>query len=318
MTGILINIQSCDDDLVKNTNRGDLLPKLSEYAIFQGNPADLISNDEYKLYELSSQLFTDYAEKQRLIKVPQGSRLSAIDNALLDFPEGTTLVKTFFYYHDKGDLSKGKHLIETRLLIKLNTTWIAGTYVWNDNQTEATLVTSGLNKTINWIDAEGNGNVISYRIPSKTECATCHNSNNSIIPIGPKARALNYKVQRDNSLQNQLAYLSNAGILNPVSHTSFGSLPNYNDSTFSLEERARAYLEMNCAHCHSDNGFASDQRLRLDYGKDLHESNLMSMKDNIIRKMESGEMPKIGTTLIDKEGLELIKNFIDSLKTHRQ
>jgi hypothetical protein len=30
----------------------------------------------------------DYAEKQRLVKLPAGTKLSAVDDKLLDFPDG--------------------------------------------------------------------------------------------------------------------------------------------------------------------------------------------------------------------------------------
>ncbi|HEY0667357.1 MAG TPA: hypothetical protein VGD22_04220, partial [Sphingobacteriaceae bacterium] len=84
-----------------------MLPKLSDYKIFQGSPANLIPANDYKLYELSSQLFTDYAEKQRLIKVPGTAQITATGDGLPHFPDGTIMVKTFYYYLDKRTQNKG-------------------------------------------------------------------------------------------------------------------------------------------------------------------------------------------------------------------
>lgn len=103
-------MQSCKktDGLIPIENTIELLPKLSDYHIFEGKASDLIPTQEFKLYELSTQLFTDYAEKQRLIKVPKGSFISALDDGLPNFPDGSILVKTFFYYRDKTHPASGK------------------------------------------------------------------------------------------------------------------------------------------------------------------------------------------------------------------
>jgi hypothetical protein len=133
-----------------------LLPKLSDYNIFTGDPVALTPGNGFQLYELATGLFTDYAEKQQLIKVPSGQTITAVNDGLPQFPDSTILVKTFYYFNDKRNVSKGKRLIETRLLIKNNGQWMAGTYVWNKEQTEAALVTGGQKTTVSWIDEKAN------------------------------------------------------------------------------------------------------------------------------------------------------------------
>jgi uncharacterized repeat protein (TIGR03806 family) len=312
---LLLTIQSCNKENLNISSDETALThkKLSEYNIYQGNPIDLIPTNEYKLYELSSQLFTDYAEKQRLIKLPLGTTMEVVDNGLLNFPDGTIIVKTFYYFKDKRNTSLGKKLIETRILQKLNNKWIAGTYKWNDSQTDAMLITTGFNQPVNWIDANGNGKVISYQIPSNTECRTCHNSNKVVVPIGPKTKHLNFDVVRNGTPINQLVYLHNEGLLNSVNPNSFLSLPNYNDTSKTFEQRGRAYLDINCSHCHSDKGFASQFRYRMDYETDLNTSKIKEGKAAIKYMLEKGDMPKIGTTIIDKEGVELIKKYLETL-----
>ena len=294
-------------------NNIQLLPELSNYDVFRGIPSKLNPSPGFHLYELSTQLFTDYAEKQRLIKIPAGTKMSAIDNGLLEFPDGTIIAKTFFYYNDKRDTAKGKKLIETRLLIKSGTAWNAGTYLWNDAQTDGKLATSGVNKSISWIDAAGNPNIISYHVPSKNECNTCHQSNNNLIPIGPKARNLNRDVLRSGSSVNQLTYFYNSGLINPINTADFSALPNWQNQSFSVEERARAYLDVNCAHCHNKQGFAADKGLFFGYEIPLEKTGIKQKKEAIINRFEHGSMPKLGITVVDKEALALLKSYINSL-----
>ena len=97
---------------------GMLLPRISDYKIFAGNPVALTPGNGFQLYELATGLFTDHAEKQRLIKVPAGKKIVAVSDGLPQFPDSTILVKTFYYFNDKRDTLKGKRLIETRLLVK--------------------------------------------------------------------------------------------------------------------------------------------------------------------------------------------------------
>jgi uncharacterized repeat protein (TIGR03806 family) len=307
--------QSCKkDELNGIDNDSELLPELSDYSIFQGTPSDLAPSADFKLYEISTALFSDYAEKQRLIKIPVGAKMTAGSDGLPIFPEGTILVKTFYYFKDKRDESKGKIILETRLLIRSNSRWNVGTYLWNKEQTAAHLITSGLNKTVNWITDNGSARVISYHVPSNRECTTCHNASGEIIPIGPKIRNLNFEVVRNGSKVNQLNYWQNEGLLNPINPASYAYLPDSKDLSETVEKRARAYLDVNCAHCHNHNGFAAESNLFLGYELPYDETKIAGKKSNIINILSSGDMPKLGTTLLDEEGLALIKNYIENLK----
>jgi uncharacterized repeat protein (TIGR03806 family) len=306
---------SCNDDgLIGIANSTEVHNKLSEYTIFQGNQSDLSPSEEFQVYELSTELFSDYAEKQRLIKVPDGYTLTSRNDGLPDFPNGTILVKTFYYFNDKRDHTKGKKIIETRLLIKEDSRWNVATYIWNEEQTDAFLITTGLSKTVNWINSEGNGKVVAYHIPSNRECTSCHYTSGSTLPIGPKLRNLNNEVLRNGISINQLTHLYNVGILNPVDYATITALPAWQDAgKYTLAQRARAYLDINCAHCHNPTGMASDRGLNLSYEADTGSTNIPDNKSRIIEKMETLEMPFIGTTMVHAEGLELIKDYMKSL-----
>jgi len=92
---------------------------------------------------LNTPLFSDYAEKLRFVKIPEGKTVAYNLTEVLEFPVGTTLIKTFYYPNDFRDISKGKRLMETRLLIHEASGWKASEYVWNDEQTETVLEVAG-------------------------------------------------------------------------------------------------------------------------------------------------------------------------------
>jgi len=109
-----------------------------------------------------------------------------------------------FYYKDNRNPALGKNIIATRLLVKAEGQWNVGTCLRNEEQTEATLLATGLNKPVSWLDEKGARPVISYHIPSNAECNTCYQASNKIIPIGPKVRNLNRDIVRNNRQLNQL------------------------------------------------------------------------------------------------------------------
>jgi mono/diheme cytochrome c family protein len=89
----------------------------------------------------------------------------------------------------------------------------------------------------------------------------------------------------------------------------------YQDTNLSIEERARAYLAMNCAHCHNPDGWEEPAKRDFDfrYELPLDQTGILYEKDKIVESLMEGEMPFIGTTLLDQEGLSLIIDFIDNL-----
>lgn len=188
--------------------------------------AELAPTNGYMVYDLSSQLFADYASKQRLIKIPDGSRLQVRGNGLPGFPDSSILVKTFYYPVNPSALQT-KRIIETRILLLKDGRWNVGTYKWNDDQTDAFLTSSGVNEKISFIDPSNRPREISYHIPNERECATCHNSNENILPLGPKIRNLNIQVFRDGRYLNQLSYFQNVGVLDAMNPGNFSNMPDY-------------------------------------------------------------------------------------------
>ncbi|MEM9984676.1 MAG: hypothetical protein AAF804_06220, partial [Bacteroidota bacterium] len=223
---------------------------LSAYYIFEGPVAELTPSEGFHLLELSSVLFTDYAHKQRLVKVPAGTQMTRREDGSIDFPNGTILTKTFFYYLDERDPTLGKRIIETRLLIKENDAWNVATYLWNQAQTEATLALNGLYTEVNWIAENGTRLSTRYHVPTENECMTCHQSSSRMSPLGPTLRNLNREVERNSAGLNQLRHLQALGVLNDFELSQVPQMVDYKDATAPLAARGKAYLAMNCAHCH--------------------------------------------------------------------
>lgn len=287
---------------------------LSEYNIYKGDRADLSPSLNFIQYEIATELFSDNADKQRLIKLPAGSKLQANDGYLPEFPDSTIIVKTFFYHHNSANPSLGKKIIETRLLVKINGKWNAATYLWNKEQTDARLISSGADILINWIDGQGQPRVINYHVPSKAECGMCHQSGKEMIPIGPKLRNLNREVVHDGNTVNQLQLLQDKGILAAIDPANVARLPDWRNERNSLEARARAYLDVNCGHCHNKNGLADDASGTFTYETSFDDSKIGGRKKAIEKSIEKGTMPLIGTTVVDEEALRVIKKYFQTLR----
>jgi len=288
ITGLLICFFVAQSFIGSPEDFSEMLPKLSDYNIFQDRPADLVPSKEFKQYEISNTLFSDYAEKQRLIKVPHGKFIRAVDDGLPDFPEGTILAKTFYYDNDQRDKTKGKRIIETRILVKRNSTWNAGTYLWNDEQAEAFLTTTSSKVNINWIDEKGSEKLISYRVPSNKECMSCHKYENDIMPIGFKLRNLNIEVTRNLVKINQLKYFRDISLFGDINPASFSTVPSWQDHSKTLEQRARAYLDISCAHCHNQKGYCAAANLNLGYETDFAQTNISDKKKTCSQFHETG------------------------------
>ncbi|WP_316825930.1 hypothetical protein [Pedobacter miscanthi] len=291
----------------------DFSTRLSAYNIYQGTLSDLVPRMEYHPVSLATTLYTDYAEKQRLISLPAGTQMISSGDGLPSFPDGTIMVKTFYYYTDLRDLTRGKRILETRLLIKRLDRWNLATYVWNDAQSEAFLQEGGSVTNVSWITVGGSAMAVNYRIPSAAECNACHNSNGTVIPIGPKLSNLSVTLSNNGQNENQLAFFQSQGILNRFAVDQVAPLPGAFDSRFTLVERARAYIDVNCAHCHNPNGIAGLTNLHMSFNLPLDRTGISERKTRILERVTAGEMPLLGKTVVHQEGLQLIRDYIATL-----
>ena len=291
---------------------------LSEMGVFEGELADLNPALGVQLYEINSTLFTDYSEKQRLIRFPNGQAMRYNESDFLPiFPDNTLIAKTFFYYNDVQNPGMGKKIIETRILLKIEGNWHLGNYVWNATQSEATYSEIGSVVPISYIDESGANQNIDYIIPSQQDCVTCHNNSSVIIPIGPKLRSMNFVPSYTNL--NQLEYLIANGMLEGLESSSqISVLPDWtNDVLYSLEERSRAYIDINCAHCHQPGGDVSNFDIDFRYETPYGETGIYVNRGEIEARIQSVDpayrMPRLGRTVVHEEAVTMLLAYLDSL-----
>jgi len=249
---------------------------ISAYNLFK-DPARQIPNDGVVPYDINSPLFSDYSNKHRFVHVPNGAAAEYNSREPFAFPVGSVLVKTFGYLNDIRDASKGERIIETRLLIHTDKGWIGNAYVWNADTTEATLKVAGTTVDVAWTHFDGSQRTNNYIVPNANQCKACHEQAGKLMPLGPKARNLNRDHLYPSGTENQLTHWASLGILQgvPTDPKSALRLAHWPDpSTGSLDDRARAYLENNCMHCHNPKGpgnttgldLTFDQRSPLEFG----------------------------------------------------
>jgi uncharacterized repeat protein (TIGR03806 family) len=309
----------------------DYKENLSDYGFFKGTLKEQIPSDGVVLYTLNSPLFSDYASKLRFVKLPVGQSVAYNPDSVLQFPVGTAIVKTFYYPIDERNPKKGRRLMETRVLLHEPKGWVALPYIWNKEQTDAVLEVAGGSDQVSWIDGAGKKQSFEYQVPNMNQCKGCHERSGKMTPIGPSVRQLNDG--------QQLQHWETAGLLKGLPKDHIPALVNYSDASASLDDRVKAYLDINCAHCHNPTGPARssglyltwDSKDRTAYGflkppvaagrgsGNLSYDIVPGKPDQSILhyRMASRDpgvmMPELGRQLTHHEGVELVRSWIASL-----
>lgn len=230
-----------------------LPPRLSDFGLLAGRQG-LQPAAGVVTYQLATPLFSDYAEKFRFAYVPPGQRITYRDDGVLDFPLGSVLIKSFGYPADLRRPDEGLRILETRLLIRRASGWVALPYAWNADGSDAVLKRAGTRIDVSWIHLDGTRKSISYAVPNVNQCKGCHSLGGAMTPIGPKARNLDQAFLRVANIKGLPATIVR--------------VPAWNDpASGSVDARARAYLDVNCAHCHNRDGPASNSGLFLGWGE---------------------------------------------------
>lgn len=218
---------------------------LSEFGFFQ-DMQNQMPSEEVHPYSLVNPLFSDYTDKLRFVYVPEGQKLTYVEDKVFQFPVGSTLIKTFAYLNTQGEMDA--QLLETRLLINTSEGWKAISYVWNQDQTDAKRAVAGATIPTTFINSVGAKVDVRYRAPNQNQCKECHQVNQVMTPIGPKARNMNKSVGYTSGDMNQLLYWAAQGWIE--SKLNVDLMQGYENESVSIDERARAYLDINCGHCH--------------------------------------------------------------------
>mgnify|MGYP001207708877 FL=1 len=230
-----------------------------------------------------------------------------------------------------------QQLLETRLLINTNAGWKAISYVWNEEQTDAKRAIAGATIPTSFLNSQGELVAVRYRAPNQNQCKECHQVNKVMTPIGPKARNMNKDLNYQSGEMNQLLYWAALGWIDQKLDST--PISSYTDLNASLDDRARAYLDINCGHCHIPGGSADTTGLYLNLIEENQEK-LGIFKKPVAAGRASGNlkysivpghaddsimlfrmksldpgimMPESGRALADDTGIKLIKNWIDKL-----
>lgn len=311
---------------------------LSGWHLFLSGKDPLQPNQGVLPYDLNTPLFSDYAAKYRFVWMPPGTAANYGDDGVFEFPLGTILAKTFAF-PSESDREK-ETLIETRLLVHGKSGWIGLPYVWNRSQTEATLDLAPDPVPIRYADSSGQQHAFTYFIPNANECKQCHENEHQMLPIGPKARNLNKDYKYKDGTANQLVRWTQTGYLKGAPAPEAAPRVAKWDAPESgtVDQRARAYLDNNCAHCHQPGAGAGytgfDLRLTspglsaLGLCKSPNSAGRIGSlvydvvpgkpeKSILVARMESTRpkemMPQIGRSVVHQEGLALIREWVQSL-----
>jgi glucose/arabinose dehydrogenase len=165
-------------------------------------------------YSVNSPLWSDGAAKERFIGLPGDTQIDFTFNRAWNFPEGTVLVKTFALELEEGNPASLQR-IETRLLTRQQKEWVGYSYLWNEAQTDATLVdSSGADKVfqIKSTKTAGGSRKQTWHYPSRTECMVCHSRAANFV-LGLTEQQMNREHTYGSVTDNQLRVLEHLGAL---------------------------------------------------------------------------------------------------------
>jgi uncharacterized repeat protein (TIGR03806 family) len=271
-------------------------------------------------YDVRLPFWSDGAAKRRFLALPDGQSAAIRGDGTIAFPVGSVLVKEFFL---------GDRPVETRLFMKYRDgQWTGASYVWDADGREARLAPDGDGLTLPF---EG----VDWTFPSRPSCLACHNGDRGLgLELGQLD--LVRRQPETGRTANQLDTLLRIGVLE-------GPLPvrvPLPASGSSVERRARAYLHVNCAVCHTRNGPTPvDMDLRI--GTSLADMRICGMRPTegdlgiaggrrlapgaperslLSRRMHAvgkDHMPPVGPRLVDRDGTTLIDEWIRGISACR-
>jgi uncharacterized repeat protein (TIGR03806 family) len=327
------------------TYGGTLPPLLSQTGVFSNTPSMTPTNGLIP-YTPNTPLWSDGALKTRYLSVPNNGGAITPDEQIAftqtgywTFPVGTVFVKTFELNTDTTNPNV-KRRLETRLLVRdINGAVYGVTYKWRADNSEADLLSSSLLEDIVITNASGMTTQTWY-YPSPSDCLQCHTPvANYVLGLSTRQLNGNQTYPTTGVLDNQLRALNRIGLFNPAFDESqigtFEKLSSLTNLVASLEERARSYLDANCAQCHQPGGtgitfdaryatLLANQHItnypaslslgfdnaRIVASKDVWRSMIwhrMNTTDPTIK------MPTLARNLVDTNAVQVMADWINSL-----
>lgn len=324
--------------LAMPTHAGEELPRLlSQTGAFK-DVRSFTPSGGLIPYDLIVPFWSDGAEKERWISVAADQKIKFAPTGEWVFPGGTVFVKNFELVTDETHPGQLRRL-ETRLLVRDDRGGVYGvTYKWRTDNSDADLLTTNLTEAISINTATGVRTQMWY-YPSQKDCLTCHTPNAGYV-LGVKTRQLNRTFSyAPGSKFNELRVWNKLGLFDTnLTDEVIAKLPKLaamDDPSRSLEDRARSYLDANCAQCHRPQGTVAyfdarydtplarqnlidgnvliDQRIdgaRVIAPNDLWRSILLMRADTV----EGFKMPPLARNTIDEHGVALLRQWIESMQ----
>ena len=289
-------------------------------------------------YEINAPFWSDGATKTRFIRLPPGERIAFASSGPWSFPDQTLLIKNFYLDLVRGDPAS-RRIIETRFLIKRVDApgWDGYSYLWNEAGTDATLLADSTTVAYVIDDPQDPVGFLlqEYYFPARQDCEVCHTKGAGYV-LGVHTAQLHAGAE-----PNQLHTLAQQGLFTedlPADLSSLPRLPNPFDPSVPLAQRARAYLDVNCAPCHRPESVGRTI-IDLRYDTPLAETNTVGAFPTLgdlgelealiltpgapqlstlyLRMLTLGtfRMPPLASSIIDERGADLIAEWIADLAT---
>ena len=316
---------------------GKIPALLSQTGVFK-DTRNLVPSDGLIPYDLVVAFWSDGASKLRWAAVPRDGRIGFSPTGDWTFPAGTVFVKTFELAVDEANPA-GKRRLETRLLVRDSAGGVYGVaYKWRSDNSDADLLSSGLTEEIPIRTAAGGTRTQTWYYPSRQDCLECHNAHTSGV-LGVKTRQMNRELTYPSGVtDNQLRTWNHLGLFTPGFEdgdiAKFPKLAAAADTSRSLEDRARSYLDANCSQCHRPGGTVANFDARYDtplekqalvdgpvlIDERIDRSRVIAPNDiwrsiAFMRINTVGEirMPPLARETIDEQGTALLRDWIRSL-----
>jgi uncharacterized repeat protein (TIGR03806 family) len=309
---------------------------LSQTGVFSDTPKRIASPGLIP-YDLNVAFWSDAADKSRWIAVPAGQILFSASGEWR-FPAGTVFVKNFDLGLDAANPAV-KRRLETRILVRDSKGGVYGAvYKWRPDGSDAELLSTSATETIQVKSATGNPQEQTWYYPSRQDCLTCHTAGAGGV-LGVKTRQLNRPFTYPSGvIDNELRTWNHLGLFTPAFKDEelqkFTALAAAGDTRRSLQDRARSYLDANCAQCHRPGGTVANFDARYDtplekqalidgpvlIDQGIDRPRVISPHDiwrsiAYMRVDTTGDirMPPLARETIDQKGVQLLGEWINSL-----
>jgi uncharacterized repeat protein (TIGR03806 family) len=313
------------------------IPKLLSQTGAFTDTRNLVPSKGLIPYDLVVPFWSDGAQKLRWVALPRGKVKFAATGEWV-FPAGTVFVKTFELPTDARDPAV-KRRLETRLLMVQGGGSVYGVvYKWRSDSSDADLLSASLEEKVPITEASGGIHEQPWYYPSREDCITCHTTLSGGV-LGVKTRQMNHDFAYPSGVNdNELRTWNHLGLFEPgLDEGAIQGLPRLaaaRDMSRSLEERARSYLDANCSQCHRPGGTVAGFDARYDtplerqallngpvlIDQGIDRPRIVSPHDiwrsiAYMRVNTDGDirMPPIDRKTIDQNGVELLREWIDSL-----